>query len=218
MEGAPATRPSIGPDTVQQTIERLTAKHAGQEERIRRGVEQVAQRWWPEDGDAEAFAAFCEQSFLADPDGARRRLPADRDLQEQIDGRIHEIRREVLTPIDLDTGEISPLDRLFADFDLAPHIDDDLFKTKVAFFALLNFPVHTLAGAAGAGGRLGPRDLGALADDGPVRPAPARGRGPGGHPRARSRRSTTSPATTSGWTACSAPQQTESASSPKGCG
>jgi hypothetical protein len=144
MEGALATRPSIGPDTVQQTIERLTAKHAGQEERIRRGVTQVAQRWWPQDGDAEAFAAFCEQSFLTDPAGLAAAFRQIETLQEQIDGRIHEIRREVLTPIDLDTGELSPLDRLFADFDLAPHIDDDLFKTKVAFFALLNFPVHTL--------------------------------------------------------------------------
>jgi hypothetical protein len=144
MEGALAARPSIGPDTVQQTIERLTAKHAGQEERIRRGVTQVAQRWWPQDGDAEAFAAFCVQSFLADPAGLAAAFRQIEGLQEQIDGRIHEIRREVLTPIDLDTGEISPLDRLFADFDLAPHIDDDLFKTKVAFFALLNFPVHTL--------------------------------------------------------------------------
>src|SRR5262245_41324948 len=138
MEGALASRPSIGPDTVQQTIERLTAKHAGQEERIRRGVTQAAQRWWPQDGDAEAFTAFCEQSFLADPEALAAAFRQVESLQEQIDGRIHEIRREVLTPIDLDTGEISSLDRLFADFDLAPHIDDDLFKTKVAFFALLN--------------------------------------------------------------------------------
>jgi hypothetical protein len=145
MEGATrAARPSIGPETVQQVIERLTAKHEGQAERIRRGVEQVAQRWWDEDGDAQAFSAFCEQSFLADPDALAavfRRLEA---MQEQIDGRIHEIRREVLTPIDVDTGEISPLDRLYADFDLGPHIDENLFKTRVAFLALLNFPVHTL--------------------------------------------------------------------------
>lgn len=144
MEGDLAARPSIGPDTVRQTIERLTARHPEQAERIRRGVEQVAQRWWAKDGDAEAFAAFCEQSFVADPDAlaaAFRKLEA---MQEQVDGHIHEIRREVLTPIDLDTGEISSLDRLYADFDLAPHIDEDLFKTKVAFFALLNFPVHTL--------------------------------------------------------------------------
>ncbi|HYU31929.1 MAG TPA: hypothetical protein VEW48_07180 [Thermoanaerobaculia bacterium] len=144
MEGALAARPSIGPEAVQHAVATLTAKYPGQDERIRRGVEQVGERWWPEDGDAETFAAFCEQSFATEPEAlaaAFRRIEA---MQEQIDGRIHEIRRDVLTPIDLDTGEISTLDRLFADLDLAPHIDEDLFKTKVAFFALLNYPVHTL--------------------------------------------------------------------------
>jgi hypothetical protein len=144
MEGALAARPSIGPDIVEQAVARLAVKHPGQEERIRRGVAQVAERWWSEDGGAEAFAAFCEASFTADPAALAEAFRKLETMQEQIDGRIHEIRREVLMPIDLDTGELSPLDRLFADFDLAPHIDDDLFKTKVAFFALLNFPVHTL--------------------------------------------------------------------------
>lgn len=144
MEGAPAARPSIGPETVQQVIERLTAKYPDQAERIRRGVEQVAQRWWAEDGGAEAFAAFCEQSFLAEAEALATAFQRLESILEQVDGRIHEIRREVLTPIDVDTGEISPLDGLLADLDLAPHIDEDLFKTKTAFFALLNFPVHTL--------------------------------------------------------------------------
>lgn len=134
----------LGPETVQQVIERLTAKHPGEAERIRRGVEQVAQRWWAEDGDAAAFAAFCEQSFLAEAEALATAFQRLESILEQVDGRIHEIRREVLTPIDVDTGEISPLDGLLADLDLAPHIDEDLFKTKTAFFALLNFPVHTL--------------------------------------------------------------------------
>ena len=30
-------------------------------------MEQVAQRWWEEDGDAAAFDAFCTENFIADP-------------------------------------------------------------------------------------------------------------------------------------------------------
>ncbi|HBL30128.1 MAG TPA: hypothetical protein DD490_25100, partial [Acidobacteria bacterium] len=142
MEGS---RPGLGPDVVERAVARLTARVEGQAERIRRGVEQVAARWWPEDGDAEAFVAFCAESFLAEPEALGAAFQKLETLLEQIDGRIHEIRREVMTPIEVDTGEVTSLDRLFADFDLAPHIDDDLFKTKVAFLALLNFPVHTLA-------------------------------------------------------------------------
>ena len=48
------TSPIIDPETVQHTIDRLAERHGPpQADRVRRGVEQVAQRWWPEDGRAE---------------------------------------------------------------------------------------------------------------------------------------------------------------------
>jgi hypothetical protein len=55
------------------------------------------------------------------------------------------VRRELTWPIDVDTGPLTAADRLFAELNLAAHLDEDLFRTKVAFLALLNFPVHTLA-------------------------------------------------------------------------
>jgi hypothetical protein len=135
----------IGPDDVRRTIEALTARHGAESaERIRRGVGQVAWRWWAEDGDAATFAAFCEQSFVTSPEQLAAVFRRLQDVQEQIDGHIHEIRREVMFPVEVDTGDLSPLDQLLADFDMAPLIDENLFKTKVAFLALLNFPVHTL--------------------------------------------------------------------------
>jgi hypothetical protein len=134
------------PATVQPTIDRLVERHRPEQAaRIRRGVEQVARRWWPEDGGAEELAAFCETHFLSSPDdltAAFRRLET---VLEQIDGHLHEVRRELTWPIDVDTGPIGTADRLLANLDLAAHVDEDLFRTKVAFLALLNFPVHTLA-------------------------------------------------------------------------
>jgi hypothetical protein len=140
-----SAQPSITPETVRQTIDKLIAKHGQQNaERIRRGVEQVAQRWWAEDGDAAAFAAFCDENLLADPavlDATFARLER---VFEQMDGHLHEVRRELTTPIDLDTGDISRADQLLSTLDLAAHVNDDLFRSKLAFLALLNFPVHTL--------------------------------------------------------------------------
>jgi hypothetical protein len=52
--------------------------------------------------------------------------------------------RMLVTPQDLDTGPVSALDLKLGDLDLAAHVDEDLFRTKVAFFALLNYPVNTL--------------------------------------------------------------------------
>ncbi|MFL6231595.1 MAG: hypothetical protein ACJ76N_00510 [Thermoanaerobaculia bacterium] len=140
------TSQSIDPETVQHTIDRLVERHGpGQADRVRRGVEQVAQRWWAEDGGAEDFAAFCESHFLADPEELTATFRRLEGVLEQIDGHLHEVRRELTWPIDVDTGPIGTADRLLANLDLAAHVDEDLFQTRVAFLALLNFPVHTLA-------------------------------------------------------------------------
>jgi hypothetical protein len=141
-----ATSPVLDAATVQQTLDRLVGLHgAEQADRIRRGVEQAAQRWWPEDGGAEDFAAFCAVHFLTDPEALAATFGRLEKVLEQIDGHLHEVRRELAWPIDVDTGPVGTADRLLANLDLQAHVDEDLFRTKVAFLALLNFPVHTLA-------------------------------------------------------------------------
>jgi hypothetical protein len=127
-------------------VDRLLARFGqDHENRIRRGVQQAAQRWWPEDGDAQAFSDFCEANFIADPGELAATFQRLERTFEQIDGHLHEVRRELTWPIDVDTGPLTAADRLFAELDLAAHVDEDLFQTKIAFLALLNFPVHTLA-------------------------------------------------------------------------
>ncbi len=135
----------IDPATVQHTIDRLVERHGPEQaDRVRRGVEQVARRWWPEDGGPEDFAAFCEGHFIADPEELGATFRRLEGVLEQIDGHLHEVRRELTWPIDVDTGPIGTVDRLLATLDLGAHVDEDLFRTKVAFLALLNFPIHTL--------------------------------------------------------------------------
>lgn len=122
-----------------------------EEVRIRRGVEQVAERWWPEDGDGVAFVAFCREHFLP----ASELLPTFRRLQdalEQVEGHLHEVRRFLTTPLDLDTGPVSKVDQLLAQLDLAAHLSEDLFRTKVAHLALLNFPLDSLQDRLSQGG------------------------------------------------------------------
>lgn len=145
---AVAAAPAAGvpEETVRAAIDALVARHGpAQAERIRLGVRQAAQRWWPEDGDAAAFEAFCEESFLAEPADLERAAERLERVLEQVHGRLHEIRRELVEPLDLDAGPVSKVDELLAGLDLDAHVGEDLFKTKVAFLALLNYPVRTLA-------------------------------------------------------------------------
>lgn len=140
-----APSPTLAPEAIDAAVSRLLDRHgAGQAPRIRRGVEQAAARWFPEDGEAEAFAEFCDAHFIASPEGLAETFARLSRVFEEMEGRLHEIRRELTFPVEVDTGELSPLDQRLADLDLGAHLNEDLFRTKVAFVALLNFPVHSL--------------------------------------------------------------------------
>ena len=146
-------RPSIPQPAIDQAVSRIVAKHgAAQDARARLGATQVAQRWFADDGEAPDYVAFCADNFVSDEAGLDAMFDRLEAVMEQVDGHLHEVRRMLSTPQDLDTGPVSPLDARFGDLDLAAHVDDDLFKTKVAFLALLNFPVHTLADRLAQGG------------------------------------------------------------------
>jgi hypothetical protein len=150
---APPPRPCVPAAPWVGAPDKIVAAHgAAAEARVRRGVAQVAQRWFAEDGDDAAFVSFCAEGFVADEAELSAIAARLETVLEQIDGRLHEVRRMLLTPQDLDTGPVARVDQQLSNLDLAAHVDDDLFKTKVAFLALLNFPVHTLAERLASGG------------------------------------------------------------------
>ncbi len=135
----------VDPTVVDATVSALKQKYGtAHAERIERGVAQVARLWRAEDGDAKAFQEFCERHFIADDSLLLETLKRyDFDL-EMIYGHNIELRRELRKPLDLDIGEPLPVDYLFAAYDPFAHVTEDLFKTKAAFVALLNFPLYPL--------------------------------------------------------------------------
>jgi hypothetical protein len=150
---AAPSRPTLGKPAIDAAVAGIVAKHGAPEEaRARQGATQVAARWFPEDGDEKAYTAFCVANFLVGEPAITEAFDRLEAVLEQVDGHLLEVRRMLLTPQDLDTGPVTELDRRLGDLDLFAHVDDDLFKTKTAFIALLNFPVHTLADRLKDGG------------------------------------------------------------------
>lgn len=145
----------LSPEIVSETVDRLIGVHGPDAEaRIRTGVRQVAERWWEEDGDEAAFAGFCQESFTSSAEELEAIFLRLGTVLEQMQGHLHEIRRGLNLALEVDTGPIRTIDRLLGDLDLSNHLDDDLFGSKVAFLALLNFPIHRLEdrlAAEGAG-------------------------------------------------------------------
>ena len=117
----------------------------------------------------QSFSDFCEAHFIADPGELAATFQRLEKTFEQVDGHLHEVRRELTWPIDVDTGAAHaggpPVRRArprgARGRGPLPH------QGRLPRPAQL--PRAHLGGAAGRGAGLGPRDLGALPDDGPLR-------------------------------------------------
>ncbi|HVP67512.1 MAG TPA: hypothetical protein VMT17_09650 [Anaeromyxobacteraceae bacterium] len=137
--------PALPPAAVASAKAALVARHGeAQRARVERGVDQVALYWRPSDGDPEAFRAFVEENFLADPAAVEATLARLEDALESIDGHAAQVNRDLARHAVLDLGPQLPVDALSASFDAGAHVTDDLFASRLAFVALLNFPLTTL--------------------------------------------------------------------------
>ncbi len=143
-EGAPVKEGKVEVDL--EAIERaLVARHGeGERDRIARGLSQVRTLWRMEDGDGAALARFAETHFQPRGpalDATFARLEA---ALEQLEGNALATAVRFRWHTDVDTGPLLPVDAALAQFDPAAHATEDLFRAKVAFVALLNFPLTTL--------------------------------------------------------------------------
>jgi hypothetical protein len=104
----------------------------------------VASFWREEDGDAAAFEEFVRANFAGDQATLDTMFARFQHNLEQLYGHMGEIGREFRAQADLDLGAILPFDDLFNGYDPGAHLSDDLFRNKLAFVVLLNFPLTTL--------------------------------------------------------------------------
>ena len=135
----------VDQQTISNTIQILEQKYGDQQrQRIKKGVQQVAGFWRQEDGSADDFSKFCQKQFITDEKLLHETFERYETNLESIYGHGHEIQRDLSAPMQLDIGPILPVDYFFAEFDPFAHLDDDFFASKIAFVALLNYPLYTL--------------------------------------------------------------------------
>jgi hypothetical protein len=133
----------------QATVDKVRAellKGKGAQEPLRRklGPAQAASLWRESDGGIQEFAEFCTANFVGGGPELAQFLARCESNLESIHGHLHEINRHINEPLQLDRGPILPIDYLFGDYSPSAHVLDDLFKTRVAFAVLLNFPLYSL--------------------------------------------------------------------------
>lgn len=113
--------------------------------RIEKGVEQAASLWKKEDGTLDDFKNFCQQNFVAEPELLDLNFQRLETNYEVLTGHFTKMLLDLKRPLHLDWGKILPLDMMFGQFDPSSHLSEDLFRNKIAFFILLNFPHYSLS-------------------------------------------------------------------------
>jgi hypothetical protein len=138
---------------VRDAIEAIVARH-GEVARhaATRGVNQVADRWQPEDGDGDGFVTLCRDHFVADAPARARLLDRLERAMETVSGHLYEIRRDLRWWTDVRTEACPGVDDVLAKFDPAPDLSDQLYRQRIGFIALLNFPRSDLAEMLKEGG------------------------------------------------------------------
>jgi hypothetical protein len=123
----------------------LIAKYGEtQKTRIQKGLNQVADFWRADDGEALVYEDFIRTNFAGDQATLDVLFSRFENLLEQLNGHMNEIGLAFRQQSDLDLGPIYPFDEIFAAYSPGAHLTDDFFKNKLAFIVLLNFPLTSL--------------------------------------------------------------------------
>jgi hypothetical protein len=128
--------------TIEETIKELESKFPDTDkEFIRRGVELTSEFWISDDGSPEEFKEFCINNYCQDIEPLLDRFAKN---METVFGRFSQVSKEMQFPIHVETGELLPVDEIFAAWSPFAHITDDWFDNKLAMILHLNFPYYSL--------------------------------------------------------------------------
>jgi hypothetical protein len=139
------TKPAVMESTINQAVDSLVKRFGVNEQnRITSGVKLTASFWRVTDGKDADFVAFCNQNFISDSAELNKVFNRISDNFEVIFGYFNTISVDLQRPLQLDIGEILPVDEKFGSYSPLTHFMDDFFNNKIAFIISLNFPYFTL--------------------------------------------------------------------------
>jgi len=133
-------------DTVVANVTNTLIGKYGKEnaQRIEKGVSQAAALWQESDGTDAEFETFCLNHFMASEEERELVFKKISDNFEVLLGHFNKIVLDLRRSMDLDQGEIHPIDYLFGGYSPGAHLADDFYRNKIAFIMVLNFPFYSL--------------------------------------------------------------------------
>ncbi len=137
-----ADSPSGVPETaIAEAIKQVTEKFAGADQiLLDKGIRHAASLWRDTDGSAQDFTAFCTENFLADQAKKEATFIRLCEYFESLYGHFNKMNLDLQENMHLQTGELLPIDMMFASYAPGAHLSNDFFDNKLAFIIALNFP------------------------------------------------------------------------------
>ena len=112
---------------------------------VEKGVKHAASLWREDDGTPSEFAGFVKANFISDPSKRKEVFDKISGYLESLAGNFNEITLDLRKTLDLSLGEIDETDRMFGNYAVDSHLQEDFYANKIAFIIALNFPYYTLA-------------------------------------------------------------------------
>ncbi|MFT3740787.1 MAG: hypothetical protein QM786_18710 [Breznakibacter sp.] len=138
-------QPNISGQTITRAVEAIRAKQPDAPVgRMEKGVAHIATLWRANDGDEQAFVAFCAESFIADDAKLAEAFGKISRNMEVLQGHFNKVSLELQRTLHEPAGQITPIDEAFGGYNAASHLINDLYDNKIAFSIALNFPFYTL--------------------------------------------------------------------------
>jgi len=135
----------ISEKCIKDAIDSLVIKHGtALSATIQKGVNHAASLWTPGDGSEAEFISFCSANYVGDPKRRSLLLHKLSDYFESIEGHFNKISLDLRQNVDLNNGELLEIDKIFSGYSVGAHLNEDLYKNKIAFMVALNFPYYSL--------------------------------------------------------------------------
>jgi len=130
--------------TVSATVRAINEKNPGTDDALaEKGVKHAASLWRSADGTADEFIQLCINDFIANPAKKEANFIRFSEYFESLYGHFNKLTLDMQENVQLQKGEVLPIDPLFAGYNPGAHLMNDLYDNKIAFNIALNFPYYT---------------------------------------------------------------------------
>ena len=112
---------------------------------LEKGVKHAATLWRATDGTPSDFKEFAKNNYISDPLKRKTIFTKISRYMESLSGNYNEITLALRKTLDESTADIDEIDRMFGNYSVESHMQNDFYSNKIAFAIALNFPYYTLA-------------------------------------------------------------------------